>query len=94
LAKKLYVGNLSYNTTESGLQTLFAEAGEVTSVAIITDRETGAKRGFAFVEMATDEASKSAIQRFDGYNLDDRQIKVNEARERTTGGRVGNHSRY
>lgn len=94
MAKKLYVGNLSYDTTENSLQTLFAGAGEVVSVAIITDRETGANRGFAFVEMATDEGSRNAIERFDGYSMDDRQIKVNEAKERPSGGRSGSRSRY
>lgn len=99
MTKKLYIGNLSYDTTESGLQSLFSEAGEVTSVAIITDRETGANRGFAFVEMATDEAMQSAIERFDGYNLDNRQLKVNEAKDRPAagsngGGRDRNRSRY
>lgn len=95
MAKRLYVGNLSYQTTESGLNELFAQVGEVASVAVITDRDTGANRGFAFVEMVTDEAARDAIQRFDGYTLDDRQIKVNEAKERSDGpSRGGGRSRY
>jgi RNA recognition motif-containing protein len=94
VAKKLYVGNISFDTTETGLHTLFAQAGEVASVAIITDRDTGANRGFAFVEMATPEAAQTAIERFDGSTLDDRQIKVNEAKERTNAGSTGSRSRY
>ncbi len=95
MAKKLYVGNLSYNSTQENIRTLFAEAGEVVEVAIIMDRETGRSRGFGFVEMATDEGGKEAIKRFDGYMLDNRKLTVNEARPRTErrddfgGGRSG-----
>jgi RNA recognition motif-containing protein len=94
VAKKLYIGNLSYNTTENALRDLFAEAGEVASVAIITDRETGANRGFGFVEMATDQGCADAIRRFDGFTLDDRALKVNEARDRDAAPRGGGRSRY
>lgn len=94
MTKRLYIGNLSYDTTESSLQTLFAEAGEVVSVAIITDRETGANRGFGFVEMATEEGTRNAIERFDGYSMGDRQIKVNEAKERVSNGHSGARPRY
>ncbi len=90
MAKKLYVGNLSYNVTEAQLRTLFSEAGEVTEVSLITDRDTGRSKGFGFVEMGSDSEAQTAIQRFNGYTLDDRALTVNEARpreERPGGGR-------
>lgn len=80
MTKKLYIGNLPYSTTETVLRELFAQAGEVTDVAIITDRDTGRSRGFAFVEMATDDAARQAIHQLDGKTLDDRTITVAEAR--------------
>lgn len=80
MAKKLYVGNLSYDTTEDALRTAFAEVGEVASVAIITDRMSGRSKGFGFVEMATEEAASEAIGRLNGQMLDGREIKVAEAR--------------
>ena len=80
MAKKLYVGNLSYNTSQEQLMTLFSEAGEVKEVNVITDRDTGRPKGFAFVEMATEEAAQAAISRFNNYSLDDRNLTVNEAR--------------
>lgn len=80
MTKKLYIGNLPYSTTETVLRELFAQAGEVTDVAIITDRDTGRSRGFAFVEMATDAAARQAIHQLDGKTLDDRTITVAEAR--------------
>ncbi len=89
MAKKLYVGNLSYSTTEEVVRELFAQVGEVESVALITDRETGRAKGFGFVEMATEEGSQEAIKRFNGYTLDGRPLTVNEARpreERSGGG--------
>ncbi len=88
--KKLYVGNLPYSTTEAQIRTLFAEAGEITEISLITDRETGRPKGFGFVEMATEEAAQEAIKRFNGYTLDNRNLTVNEARpreERPGGGR-------
>jgi RNA recognition motif-containing protein len=90
LNKKLYVGNLSYDATEQQLRDLFSEAGEITDVALITDRSTGQSKGFGFVEMSTDEGAKEAIKRFNGYALGSRDIVVNEARpreERPAGGR-------
>jgi RNA recognition motif-containing protein len=81
MAKKLYVGNLNYNTTEAQVRELFAQAGEVVSVAIIMD-ETGRSKGFGFVEMQTDEAASDAIKRFNNLTLDRRNIVVNEARPR------------
>jgi cold-inducible RNA-binding protein len=78
---RLFVGNLSYQTTEGDLTNLFSEVGEVTSVTIVTDRETGRSRGFAFVEMEQDAANQ-AIERFNGQELNGRNINVNEARSR------------
>jgi len=80
MAKKLYVGNLSYDTSEESLRTLFAEVGEVESVSIVTDRMSGRSRGFGFVEMATDEAAAEAISRLNGQLLDGRDLNVAEAR--------------
>jgi cold-inducible RNA-binding protein len=80
MAKKIYVGNMSYDTTESALRELFATHGEVVSVSVITDRDTGRPRGFAFVEMASDAAANAAISALDGQSLDGRALKVNEAR--------------
>jgi RNA recognition motif-containing protein len=77
---KLYVGNLSYDTTEDGLRTMFAQAGTVTSVAVIKDRDSGRSKGFAFVEMSTQAEAEQAIKLFDGKSLDGREIKVNVAR--------------
>ncbi len=82
MAKKLYVGNLSYKVNEDQLRELFAQAGEITSVAVITDRYTGDSKGFGFVEMNTDEAAAEAIKRFNGYSLDNRSLNVSEARPR------------
>jgi cold-inducible RNA-binding protein len=86
MATKLYVGNLSYETTEEELQELFSQAGSVTSVALPTDRETGRPRGFGFVEMSTEEEARKAITMFNGQTLRERQIKVNESRPREDGG--------
>ena len=80
MAKKLYVGNLSYDTTEETLHTLFAEVGEVESVTIITDQRSGRPKGFGFVEMGTEEAASAAIERLNGQPLDGREINVAEAK--------------
>ena len=80
MAKKLYVGNMSYDTTEDSLRALFAGVGEVESVNIVTDRMSGRPRGFGFVEMATEEEAQAAISQLNGTTLDDRQISVAEAR--------------
>ena len=82
MAKKLYVGNLSYSTTEGNLSELFAQVGEVASVNLITDRMTGRSRGFAFVEMAEESAAQQAIAELNGKELDGRALKVAEARPR------------
>jgi cold-inducible RNA-binding protein len=89
MAKKLYVGNLSYDTTQESVRALFEQAGEVEEVSLITDRDTGRPKGFGFVEMATEEAAQEAIKRFNGFSLDNRALTVNEARpreERSGGG--------
>lgn len=87
MGKKLYVGNMSYSTTEQALKDAFAAYGDVTSVDIITDRMTGRPRGFAFVEMATEEAAQAAIAGMNGEELDGRALTVNEARPRDDSGR-------
>ncbi|MBN1428887.1 MAG: RNA-binding protein [Anaerolineae bacterium] len=78
--KKLYIGNLSYDATENELRELFASAGAVASVSLMTDRETGRPKGFGFVEMETAEAAQEAIRTLNGHMLHDREIKVDEAR--------------
>ena len=83
--KKIYVGNLPFSATEEELNGLFAAHGEVESVALITDRETGRPRGFGFVEMS-DEGAASAIAALDGTELGGRNLRVNEARPRRDGG--------
>ena len=95
--KKLYVGNMPYDTTQDQLRTLFAEAGEVTEVTLITDRETGRPKGFGFVEMATEEGGREAIKRFNGHAMGERTLTVNEARpreERSGGSFNDNRRRY
>jgi RNA recognition motif-containing protein len=82
MSKKLYVGNLSYDTGSEQLKELFAKHGEVTEVAIITDRDTGRSKGFGFVTMATDEGASTAIQRLNGSTYENRSMTVNEARPR------------
>lgn len=80
MAKKLYVGGLSYDTTENTLKEKFAEAGTVESVAVIMDRMSGRSKGFGFVEMSTDEEAQKAIEMFNGQEIDGRKVTVNEAR--------------
>jgi RNA recognition motif-containing protein len=79
---KLYVGNLSYSTSEADLQALFEKAGAVKSVSLITDRDTGRSKGFAFVEMATQADAQKAISMFNGSQLGDRSLTVNFAKPR------------
>lgn len=83
MARKLYVGNLPYDTAEQDLQTLFAGAGTVESVNVIRDMATGRARGFAFVEMASDDDAQAAIRTFNNYDLGGRNLMVNEARPKT-----------
>jgi len=78
--KKLYVGSLSYDTTEDTLKDLFSQAGTVDSVAVIIDKISGRSKGFGFVEMSSEEEAKKAIEMFNGKELDGRNIIVNEAR--------------
>jgi RNA recognition motif-containing protein len=80
MTQKLYVGNLSYDTTADTLRTLFAEFGEIESVNLITDRYTGRPKGFAFVEMAAAEAAGEAIGALNGKSVDNREIKVEKAK--------------
>ena len=92
--KKLYVGNLSFEVTEGDLKELFSEAGTVESVNVITDRGSGRPKGFAFVEMTSDEEAKEAINKFNGHSLKDREIVVNEARPRQANTGFGGQRRY
>ena len=80
MSTKLYVGNLPYETTESDLQTLFASAGQVSTVTIVRDRATGQPRGFGFVEMSDAEGAQRAISEFDRHQLGGRNLTVNEAK--------------
>lgn len=92
MTKKLYVGNLSYGTTDEDLRALFAQAGPVVSATVITDRATGRSKGFGFVEMETTQAAQDAINRFNNTEFQQRNISVNEARpprERTFDGGNG-----
>ncbi len=95
---KLYVGNLSYAVTEDELRELFAQAGNVTSVAVIKDRDTGQSKGFAFVELSTQAEAQKAISRFNGQKLGERTLTVNLARpkeERSrSGGFGGGYNNY
>jgi len=82
MGKKLYVGNLSFNTTEDTLRNLFQSYGTVASAKIITDRDSGSSKGFGFVEMGSDAEASAAIAGSNGIDLDGRQIKVNEAMDK------------
>ena len=91
MSKRIYVGNLSYQTTENDLTNLFEEVGQVESVNVITDRDTGRSKGFAFVEMSSEDADK-AITQFNGTEVNGRALTVNEARpreDRPSGGNRG-----
>ena len=89
MGKKLYVGNLSYNTTEDSLRNQFVSFGTVASVKIIFDRETGNSKGFGFIEMGTDEEANAAIAGTNGKELDGRQLRVNEAMDKPRRERSG-----
>jgi len=96
MSKKLYIGNLPSSVTETALREMFTPVGAVDSVSIITDRDTGWSRGFAFIEMTDDDAAKQAISQINGKMLDDRSITVAEARpqvQRSGGGSSGGWNR-
>ncbi len=90
MAQKLFIGGLSFSTSTERLREVFAEAGQVESAAVVTDRDTGQSRGFGFVEMATTEDADQAIARFNGKEVDGRQLRVEKA---TSDGRGGGSSR-
>ena len=94
MAKKLYVGNLSYNTTEDGLRNLFTEFGTVASSKIIFDRETGNSKGFGFIEMGTDDEANAAITGTNGREFEGRQLRVNEAMDKPRRDRGGSGGGY
>jgi RNA recognition motif-containing protein len=89
MSTKLYVGNLAFQTTSQDLQELFAQAGTVQSADVVEDRDTGRSRGFAFVEMSTNEEAASAIEQFNGKEVGGRALKVNEAKPRENRGGAG-----
>ena len=91
MAKKLFVGGLSWDTTDDGLRQAFASYGEITEAKVITDRDTGRSRGFGFVTFDQDEDAKTAMSKMNGTNLDGKTIKVNEAQQKSArgGGRSG-----
>lgn len=86
MAKKLYVGNLAYSTTNEDLRNLFSQQGQVDSAEVVSDKFSGQSKGFGFVEMADAEAAQAAIQALDGSEFMGRNIKVNEAKPREAGG--------
>ncbi len=99
MSKKLYVGNIPYTADDQALVDAFSECGQVTSAKVITDRETGRSKGFAFVEMSTDSEATSAIERFNGADWNGRAMNVSEAkpqapRENRGGGGGGFRNRY
>ena len=86
MGRKLYVGNLPYSATEETLHETFSQCGGVDSVNLITDRDSGQSKGFGFVEMASDSEAQKAIQELNGSTLDNREIKVNEAKPKAPRG--------
>jgi RNA recognition motif-containing protein len=94
LGKKLYVGNIPFSATEGELRSLFEKHGGVATVNIITDRETGRPRGFAFVEMQDESAAQAAIRALDGSDMGGRPLRVNEAQDKRSGGGGGGGGGY
>jgi cold-inducible RNA-binding protein len=86
MGKKLFVGNLSYGTTDEGLKEAFAKAGTIESAKVISDRMSGRSKGFGFVEMSTDDEAKAAIEMWNEKEIDGRRVIVNEARPPREGG--------
>ncbi|HKX26149.1 MAG TPA: RNA-binding protein [Blastocatellia bacterium] len=89
MSMKLYVGNLAFQTTDQDLHDLFSQAGTVESSSVVTDRESGRSRGFAFVEMSSKEEGRAAIAQFNGMEIDGRSLTVNEAKPRENRGGGG-----
>ena len=94
MGRRLYVGNLSYDTTDERLREMFEEHGSVTSAQVIMDRDTGRSKGFGFVEMGTDQEAQAAIAALNGQQIDGRALTVNEARPKTNGGGGGGRGGY
>ena len=94
MGRRLYVGNLPYQTTDDDLTALFSQAGAVDTVRVMRDMATGRARGFAFVEMATDEAAQQAIEKFHEHQMEGRALVVNEARPKPEGSRFGGGDSY
>src|SRR5436190_9449621 len=93
MGKKIFVGNLSFDTTSAELESLFSEVGQCESAAVITDRATGRSRGFGFVEMSSSAEAQQAITTLNGRDLQGRTLNVSEAKERSSGGGGGDRSR-
>ena len=89
MTNRLYVGNLSFNTSEDALSSAFSRCGDVAEIKLVTDRETGRPRGFAFITMADADGARNAISQLDGQMLDGRAIRVNEAEDRQRSGGGG-----
>ena len=93
MSQKLYVGNLAFNATDDELRDFFSQVGEIESVRIIRDRETGRSRGFGFVEMKSDDAARQAIEQLDGKDFKGRPVRISEARSREGEGGGGGFRR-
>jgi RNA recognition motif-containing protein len=93
MGKRLYVGNLTYSTTDAALRQMFEAHGSVTSAQVIMDRDTGRSKGFGFVEMGSDQEAQAAIAALNGKQVDGRALTVNEARPKTEGGGGGGGGR-
>lgn len=89
MAQKLFVGGIAFSTTSERLREVFSQSGEVVSATVVTDRDTGQSRGFAFVEMATTEEANKAVQALNGKDLDGRSLKVEISKPKTSGGGGG-----
>ncbi len=94
MGSKVFVGNLDFNTTRDEVQSLFSEIGEIRDVFLPTDRDSGRPRGFAFVEYASEEDAAKAIERFNGYQLSGRALRVNAAEDRPRGGSGGGQRQF